>query len=72
MLTEPRPVWVRNGARALQCPKSLISAESLSLVEEFLIWKQLGQPGLREMSARQAQAFLLLGQELSAEAKCER
>jgi len=58
-----RPVWVRNGAVAMRCPKSVISGESAALVEAYWAWKLLGGMKLEEMEARQAHAFLILERE---------
>jgi len=46
------------------CPKSLISAQSLALLEEYFAWKLLGQADFRTLSARQVDAFCILENEL--------
>jgi hypothetical protein len=45
----------------------LITAESETLVEDFLVRRQLGGLVLKELSARQVEAFLILEQALTAE-----
>jgi len=70
--TAPRVVWARRRAVAEQCPRSLITGESLAWLEGFYARKKLGGPPVVEMSARQVQAFLLLERELAAEASHER
>jgi hypothetical protein len=60
-------VWARKGFAVTSCPKSLITAESEALVEDFLVRQQLGGIVLSELSARQAEAFLILQQALVAE-----
>jgi len=60
-------VWARGGAAVTSCPKSYISAESESLVEEFLVRRKLGGLRMDELSARQVEAFLILEKELSDE-----
>jgi hypothetical protein len=49
------------------CPKSLITPESETLVEEFLVRRRLGGIVLAELGAKQAEAFLILEQALTAE-----
>lgn len=61
-----RPVWSRHGVVALRCPKSLITAESLTWIEEYRAWKVLGGPGYEEMNARRAAAFLTLEEAAAA------
>lgn len=62
-----RVVWVRNGAAAESCPKSLITGESLALIEAYCAWKLTGGGDYREMPARHVEAFWLLEQELRKE-----
>jgi hypothetical protein len=57
-------VWARGGVSTTECPKSLISAESLVLLEEFNIWKRFGCGDARKMNARVADAIALLEDEL--------
>ena len=61
------PVWVRGPVSASSCPKSLITAESESLVEEYLVRRLLGRVRLDELDARQAEAFLILEKQIQAE-----
>ena len=60
-------VWARKNIAVTCCPKSMITAESEGLVEEFLVRRQLGGLRVEELSARQAEAFLILEQALAAE-----
>jgi len=60
-------VWARGGLAVTSCPKALITAESEALVEDFLVRRRLGGIVLRELSARQAEAFLILEQALVME-----
>lgn len=62
-----RPVWVRGTVSASTCPKSLISAESLSLVEEYFVRRRLGSIRVEGLSARQVEAFLILEKEIQTE-----
>ncbi len=58
-----RPVWARGNIICLQCPKSIITATSLTLLEQFHIWKELSGLDLFALEARTAEAFLLLDRE---------
>ncbi len=60
-------VWARGGAALTRCPKSVITGESEALVEEFLMRRRLGGFALGEMSARQAEAFVVLQREFERE-----
>jgi hypothetical protein len=55
-----RPVWARGGAVTYQCPKSLITAESLSFLESFQLLKRIGWANLLDVDARTAEAVLIL------------
>ena len=61
------PVWVRKHVAIDSCPKSYISADSQSLVEEFWVRRKLGRLRIEELTARQAEAFMILEQELTQE-----
>lgn len=61
-------VWARNHVATDICPKSLITAKSISWIEEFLIWKRLRLDLQNDLSARQAEAFLILEEQLALEA----
>ena len=57
-------MWARGAASAEECPKSLVTAESIELIERFFaarLW------GWKDPTAREADAFLALEQELRAE-----
>lgn len=64
-------VWARQGVSAERCPKSLITAQSQAWLEEYGVWKRLGSPERKELTARQVEAFLLLEDEFQKEAKHE-
>ena len=59
-----RIVWARGAASTEECPKSLMTAESIELLERFLAARAWGW---RDPTAREADAFLALEQELRAE-----
>jgi len=52
---------------AKQCPKSIVTAESLAWIEEFHAWKLGGGGDYRTWSARQCDAFSTLEQALTEE-----
>jgi hypothetical protein len=64
-----RPVWARGNVVSFQCPKSIITADSLTFLEQFQIWKELGGLDLFSLEARTAEAFLLLEREWRKEVK---
>ena len=60
-------VWARKGVGVGACPKSVVTAESVAWLEEFLVRRQLGGAGCEEMSARKVEAFVVLERELERE-----
>ena len=60
-------VWVRQDVTLTECPAFYVTAESQSLVEEFLVRRRLGAIHIEELSARQVDAFLTLERVLRAE-----
>ena len=67
LATPVKIVWTRRQVVTDVCPKSLITAESLGWIEEFLIWKRLRLDLRTDLSARQAEAFLILEDQLALE-----
>jgi hypothetical protein len=65
---EPRVIWGRRQTQAGECPKSLVTGESLALLEEFFVRRRLGiyEP-FDEMEARKVDAFLILRDEMERE-----
>jgi hypothetical protein len=49
------------------CPKSLITGQSLTWVEEFLLWRKCGQVWPQNMNTRKLEAFLILQEQMDAE-----
>jgi len=47
---------------SLQCPKSIITAESLHFLDQFELWKNFGEGSLWSMEAKSAEAVLVLEQ----------
>ncbi len=62
-------VWARGRASTTACPKSWITPESLALLEQYYAWKRLGSVDYRTLSARHADAFCTLENELAEGAK---
>ena len=60
-------VWARRGVAVTRCPKTIITAESESLVEEFLVRRRLGATGIVDLTARQVEAFAILESALEKE-----
>jgi len=60
-------IWVRKQVALRTCPKSYITGESLTLVEEFFVRRRLGGARLEELSAKQVEAFVILEKALAAE-----
>ena len=63
----PRIVWGRKLIQVEECPKSLVTGESLALVEEFFVRRRLGIPYSPELPARNVDAFLILSDEMERE-----
>jgi hypothetical protein len=65
--TPARVIWARGQVSTDVCPRSFITAQSIGWVEEFLVrkWLRLALPA--ELNMRQAEAFLILEQQLTLE-----
>ena len=62
-----RAVWARSGVISCHCPKSVITPQSMSWLEQFRIWKAFGGGTPWEREAKAAEAFLVLEKALEAE-----
>lgn len=63
-----RPVWARGEVWAAECPRSFVTAESLSLLDAYAFWRIGGtKDGFDEMPARAVDALMLLEAEERAE-----
>jgi hypothetical protein len=60
-------VWARKDVATETCPTSYITAESQTLVEDYLVRRRLNGIEFSELSARQVEAFLILEKALAAE-----
>lgn len=65
--TPAKVVWSGKRIATDVCPKSLITARSIGWIEEFFVWRKLGLSLSTDMNARQAEAFLILQEELWSE-----
>jgi hypothetical protein len=63
----PHVVWTRGGIFTETCPVSFITAQSIGWVEEFFVWKRLRLALPYDLSARQAEAILILEEQLALE-----
>jgi hypothetical protein len=63
-------VWAHGKTLAFRCPKSIVTAQSLNFVEQFLYWRGCGGD-LWSLDAKSADAILLLQEELEKEKKNE-
>lgn len=50
-----------------ECPKSLVTGESLALLDEFFVSRALGIPTSAQTPARTVDAFLVLREQLDRE-----
>jgi hypothetical protein len=58
-----RIVWARGRTGTEECPKSLVTPQSLEWIERFFTWKFSGERAVDDMTARDADAFLILERE---------
>jgi hypothetical protein len=65
--SDPRPVWSRSRVHTFNCPKSFITADSVTLLEEYWAWKRAGGVSYLALEARALEAFALLDSELRKE-----
>jgi hypothetical protein len=63
----PRIVWVGRSVRLTECPKSMLSAESVGWIEQYQIARAFGFGRLYGLPARTVDAFCVLEAERSAE-----
>lgn len=62
-----RVIWARRQVSLTSCPKSFITPQSLALLEEYAVWRRLGNRTIDGLGARQVEAFLILDDEVSKE-----
>jgi hypothetical protein len=62
-----RIVWGRRQVAVTRCPKSIITAESMYLLDEFNVWKRYPSAPLHALPARVVDAILILDDEFRAE-----
>jgi hypothetical protein len=64
---EGRIVWGRGQEYLDECPKSFVTGESLSLIEEFFVRQALGASLSIAAPARTVDAFLILRDQMEQE-----
>lgn len=64
---EARIVWGRGRIHTEECPKSLVTAESLAFLEEFFVRRRLRIEDSLDLDARKVDAFLILQDEMERE-----
>jgi len=62
-------VWARGRVSSEECPKSLVTPKSVAWLEKFFGWKFAGGGSLKELPAKDADAFLILEGEWRAESQ---
>ena len=62
-----RVVWGRRQIAVTRCPKSLITGESLYLLEQFSVWKRCPGGNPQTMPARVVDAIVILENEVRME-----
>ncbi len=60
-------MWARKDVALFTCPKSFITPDSETLVEEFFVRRRMGAIEFSELSAREVEAFAILEHALTAE-----
>ncbi len=65
--TPERVIWARKQTATTVCPKSYVTAQSVTWLEEFYVWRKLGGISVEQLGARQAEAFLILENEAAGE-----
>ena len=50
-----------------ECPKSVITAQSLYFIEQFKVWKQFGGTDVLSMNAKAAEALMVLDEAVQVE-----
>ncbi len=62
-----RIVWGRRQTHSDECPKSLVTGDSLAFLEEFFVRRRLGIAESADLEARKVDAFLILRDETERE-----
>jgi hypothetical protein len=60
-------IWRRGAVCSEQCPKSIITAESLAFLDEYRTRKQIGCVEQLTLSAKAADALVLIDLEMQKE-----
>jgi len=62
-----RPVWLRHNVSCDECPRSFVTSDSDTWIEEYHLWRFGGKPDLLSYPAKSAEAFTILESELLKE-----
>jgi hypothetical protein len=62
-----RAVWARGRVATEECPRSLVTPESIEFVELFFMWKRVRVGRWQDLRARELDAFLTIEEEWHAE-----
>ena len=65
--SETAPVWARRNVVCMSCPKSFVSAQSLTWLDELRYWQRHGGSAYLETEAKKLDAFLLIEAEIAAQ-----
>ena len=65
--SDSRPVWTRRRVHTEICPKSLVTAQSIAWLEEYVMRKKNGGGPAEDLPARKLEAFLVIETELAEE-----
>lgn len=60
-------MWVRKDVALFTCPRSYITSDSETILEEFFVRRRMGAISFSELSARQVEAFAILENALTTE-----
>jgi hypothetical protein len=61
------PVWAQGDLLLNECPKPYITAESLGILETYLVWRKFGGKAVETRSAKEVDGFLTLDAEIADE-----
>jgi hypothetical protein len=65
-------VWARRDVATGCCPTAYVTPQSVGLLEEFLVRRQLGGLACEQLDARKVEAFIVLERELEKERRAAR
>lgn len=60
-------MWARKRTVSMECPKSYVTSQSLTWIDEFAFWRRHAAADYAGMEAKKLDAFLTLEAQLAAE-----